>query len=112
MDSGGGGREPGDFTFRASCSVLALTLKSQIPIRRVQEFLEPDQPPAAFYRRFRSRGVTTEAGKTVYPHPSINPSLIFLQRGIIELFINCRSRPFAITRAVKGDVFGDSPPLG
>ncbi|MGH9830085.1 MAG: Crp/Fnr family transcriptional regulator [Blastocatellia bacterium] len=110
--SGGGGHDAGKFRFRTSCSVLAASLKSRIPIRRVQEFLDPYEPPAAFYRRFQSRSATTETGKTVYPHPSTKPSLIFVQRGIIELFINCRKRRFAITRAVNGDVFGDAPLLG
>ncbi|MGH9760024.1 MAG: Crp/Fnr family transcriptional regulator, partial [Blastocatellia bacterium] len=110
--SGGAGRGPGAFTLRTSCSVLAAHLKSRIAIHRVEEFLEPYEPPSTFYRRFRSRAVAAVAGKTVHPLPSAKPSLIFLQRGTVELFIDCRRRPFVIARAVKGDVFGDAPLLG
>ncbi|MGH9825837.1 MAG: Crp/Fnr family transcriptional regulator, partial [Blastocatellia bacterium] len=60
---------------------------------------------------FSSRSVTAKTGGIVYPLPPFEPSLIFVQRGIIELFTICKRRPVAIRRVVSGDVFGDAPPF-
>ncbi|MGH9827586.1 MAG: Crp/Fnr family transcriptional regulator, partial [Blastocatellia bacterium] len=97
---------------RASCSVLALNLKSRIPIHRLDDFLEPAEDPATFYRRFNSRKATATAGTVLYPLPSTKPSLIFIQRGMVELEISCGGRMFSIAQIVSDEVFGDAPLLG
>ena len=109
LRSGSGGGGSGNVRFRGSCSEYAATLKSQIIVRRVDEFLEEPESPAALCRRFSSRIITTKPDTLVYPVPSFEPSLIFVQRGIIELFTICKRRPVAIRRVVTGDVFGDAP---
>ncbi|HYM00339.1 MAG TPA: helix-turn-helix domain-containing protein [Blastocatellia bacterium] len=74
--------------------------------------LNPSEECSAFYRRFNSHKTTAARGTLLYPLPSAGSSLIFIQRGIVELQIICGRQVFPVRRLTDGDVFGDAPVLG